>query len=195
MTVYGARRHRARRRRVLLGAVLGLLLVTVLAGAGHLSGGKAHPRGEEGRNSLSPVSWPAQGQAALALGNGRPAASPHEQPVPIASLAKVMTAYLTLTRYPLSGAQDGFEITVTAAQAQAEAGDAAEGQSVAPVQAGERLSERQLLEALLIPSGNNIAQMLAAEVAGSRSRFVPPDERAGPRARDGSHQLHRSQRI
>jgi len=37
------------------------------------------------------------------LGNGRPAASPHEQPAAIASLAKVMTAYLTLKRYPLSG--------------------------------------------------------------------------------------------
>ena len=106
------------------------------------------------------------------LGDGRPAASPHEQPVPIASLAKVMTAYLTLERYPLSGAQDGFTITVTAAQAQAEAQDAAEGQSVVAVQAGEQLTERQLLEALLIPSGNNIARMLAARVAGSETRFV-----------------------
>ena len=33
------------------------------------------------RISLSAVSWPQQGQAALVLGNGRPAASPHEQPV------------------------------------------------------------------------------------------------------------------
>ena len=106
------------------------------------------------------------------LGNGRPAASPHEQPVPIASLAKVMTAYLTLERYPLSGAQDGFTITVTAAQAQAEAQDAAEGQSVVAVRAGEQLTERQLLEALLIPSGNNIARMLAAQVAGSETRFI-----------------------
>ena len=106
------------------------------------------------------------------LGNGRPAASPHEQPVPIASLAKVMTAYLTLERYPLSGAQDGFTITVTAAQAQAEAQDAAQDQSVVAVQAGEQLTERQLLEALLIPSGNNIARMLAAQVAGSETRFV-----------------------
>ena len=106
------------------------------------------------------------------LGNGRPAASPHEQPVPIASLAKVMTAYLTLERYPLSGAQDGFTITVTAAQAQAEAQDAAQDQSVVAVRAGEQLTERQLLEALLIPSGNNIAQMLAAQVAGSETRFI-----------------------
>ncbi len=47
------------------------------------------------------------------LGDGRPAASPHEQPVAIASLAKVMTAYLTLEHDSLSGAQDGFTITVT----------------------------------------------------------------------------------
>jgi D-alanyl-D-alanine carboxypeptidase (penicillin-binding protein 5/6) len=108
----------------------------------------------------------------LVTGDGRPAASPHQQPAPIASLAKVMTAYLTLERYPLSGAQDGFTTTITAAQAQAVAQDRAEGQSVVAVAAGEPLTERRLLEALLIPSGNNIAEMLAAQVAGSETRFV-----------------------
>jgi serine-type D-Ala-D-Ala carboxypeptidase (penicillin-binding protein 5/6) len=108
----------------------------------------------------------------LVLGNGRAAASPDEQPVPIASLAKVMAAYLTLERYPLSGAQDGFTVSVSAGQAQAAAQDARQGQSVVAVQAGERLSERQLLEALLVPSGNNIAWILAAQVAGSEPRFV-----------------------
>ena len=106
------------------------------------------------------------------LGNGRPAVSPRERPVPIASLAKVMTAYLILERYPLIGAQDGFTITVTAAEAQAEAQDAAQEQSVVAVRAGEQLTERQLLEALLIPSGNNIAEMLAAQAAGSETRFI-----------------------
>jgi D-alanyl-D-alanine carboxypeptidase (penicillin-binding protein 5/6) len=104
----------------------------------------------------------------LVLGDGRPAASPHERPAPIASLAKVMTAYLTLEHYPLSGARDGFAITVTEEQAQAEA----HGQSVVAVRAGEQLTERQLLEALLIPSGNNIAWMLATRVAGSQARFI-----------------------
>ena len=75
--------------------------------------------------------------------NGRPAASPDEQSVPIASLAKVMVAYLTLKRYPLSGAQDGFTITVSAAQTQAEARDAAQHQSVVAVRAGEQLTERR----------------------------------------------------
>ena len=169
MTVYGRRRLR---RRVLLGAVLVLLLAgTALAAAGHPL---RHSAGADvnHRTDGSAVGWPQQGQAAFVLGNGRPAASPHERPVPIASLAKVMTAYLTLERYPLSGAQDGFTITVFGAAAQAVAEDRADGQSVVAVQAGEQLTERQLLEALLIPSGNNIAQMLAAQVAGSDTSFV-----------------------
>jgi serine-type D-Ala-D-Ala carboxypeptidase (penicillin-binding protein 5/6) len=118
------------------------------------------------------LGWPQRGEAALVIGIGQPAASPQEQPVAIASLAKVMTAYLTLERYPLSGAQDGFTITVTSAEARAVAEDRAEGQSVVAVAPGEQLSERQLLEALLIPSGNNIAELLATVVAGSEARFV-----------------------
>lgn len=106
------------------------------------------------------------------LGAGRPAVSPGEQPAPIASLAKVMTAYLTLERHPLGASEDGFTVKVTAAQAQAVAEEVEEGQSVVAVRAGERLTERQLLEALLIPSGNNIARMLAADVGGSEAGFV-----------------------
>jgi D-alanyl-D-alanine carboxypeptidase (penicillin-binding protein 5/6) len=123
------------------------------------------------------------------VGNGQPVASPHQRPAPIASLAKVMTAYLTLKRYPLSGAQDGFTITITAAQAQAEARDAAQHQSVVAVQAGEQLTERQLLEALLIPSGNNIAPMLATRVAGSETRFIG-EMNAEARARGMDHTIY-----
>jgi serine-type D-Ala-D-Ala carboxypeptidase (penicillin-binding protein 5/6) len=155
-----------RRRRVLLGTLLALLLAATAFAV------PRHPLNAQGSNDLSSAGWPRRGQAALVLGNGRPAASPHEQPAAIASLAKVMTAYLTLERYPLSGAQVGFTITVTATQARAETKDAAQGQSVVPVQAGEQLTERQLLEALLIPSGNNIAQILAAQVSGSETSFV-----------------------
>ncbi len=168
--------YRARRRRLLLGVVLVPLLAhtagQLLNDTGHVRMPAARTRNDHRRTYGSAVSWPLQGQAALVLGNGRPAASPGEQPVPIASLAKVMTAYLTLKRYPLSGAQDGFTITITATQAQEEALDAAENQSGVAVGAGEQLTERQLLEALLIPSGNNIARVLADQVAGSRMRFI-----------------------
>jgi serine-type D-Ala-D-Ala carboxypeptidase (penicillin-binding protein 5/6) len=170
MTVDGRPR---RRRRVLLGAVLALVLVlAAFAGAGRPLNGSADPLNNKNRTYQSPVRWPELGQAALVLGNGRLAASPDEQSVPIASLAKVMTAYLTLARYPLSGAQDGFTITITPTQAQAMAQDARQGQSVVAVRAGEQLTERELLEALLIPSGNNIAQTLADQVAGNETRFI-----------------------
>jgi D-alanyl-D-alanine carboxypeptidase (penicillin-binding protein 5/6) len=168
--------YRARRRRLLLGVILVLLLAhtagQLLNDTGHVRTPTARTRNDHRRTYVSAVRWPLQGQAALALGNGRPAASPGEQPVPIASLAKVMTAYLTLKRYPLSGAQDGFTITIIATQAQDEAQETAENQSGVAVGAGEQLTERQLLEALLIPSGNNIARILAARVAGSEASFV-----------------------
>jgi D-alanyl-D-alanine carboxypeptidase (penicillin-binding protein 5/6) len=162
--------YRPHRRRALLGAVLALLLAAALAAPRHSLNDKHPMRPAKHRAYVSAVTWPQQGQAAFVLGNGRPAASPHEQQVPIASLAKVMTAYLTLERYPLSGAQNGFTITVTEEQAQAQ--DVARNQSVVAVRAGEQLTERQLLEALLIPSGNNIAWMLAAQVAGSETGFL-----------------------
>jgi serine-type D-Ala-D-Ala carboxypeptidase (penicillin-binding protein 5/6) len=174
--VYGVRRRRA-----LLGAVLALVgAPTVFALAGHLLNDRRHALGGRARvpshtqrgYGSAAVSWPAQGQAALVLGSGQPAATPDEQPVPIASLAKVMTAYLTLERYPLSGEQEGFTITVTGADVQAADQDAAQHQSVVAMQVGEQLAERQLLEALLIPSGNNVAQMLASVVAGSEPGFI-----------------------
>jgi hypothetical protein len=161
---------------VLLAVVLVLLLAytagELLNDTGHVRLPAARARNDRRGTYASAVGWPQQGQAALVLGNGRPAATPGERPVPIASLAKVMTAYLTLQRYPLSGAQDGFMITITAAQADAAARDAAENQSDVAVAVGEQLTERQLLQALLIPSGNNIAQILAAHLAGSEPSFV-----------------------
>jgi D-alanyl-D-alanine carboxypeptidase (penicillin-binding protein 5/6) len=165
--------YRARRRGALLGTVAALLLAyTALTGASNLLNDQGRMLNGQGRTHQGSVSWPQRGQAAFVLGDGRPAASPHERPAPIASLAKVMTAYLTLERYPLSGEQDGFTITVTADQARAEAQDADDEQSVVAVRAGEELTERQLLEALLIPSGNNIAPLLASRVAGGETRFL-----------------------
>ncbi len=117
--------------------------------------------------------WPADGEAALVVrGIGSLGSAGGDAPRPTASLAKVMTAYLTLKKHPLSRTGGGFTLTVTSAEARSEVQDAEQDESVVPVLAGERLDERQLLEALLIPSGDNIAQMLAAHEAGSVSRFV-----------------------
>jgi serine-type D-Ala-D-Ala carboxypeptidase (penicillin-binding protein 5/6) len=117
--------------------------------------------------------WPTGGQAALVVqGIGSLGSAGGDSPRPTASLAKVMTAYLTLKNYPLSLTSTGFTLTVTPAEAQAEVQDAKQDESIVAVRAGEQLDERQLLQALLVPSGDNIALMLAAHEAGSVSRFV-----------------------
>ncbi len=119
------------------------------------------------------LAWPRTGEAAVAVaGTGLLGTHGGGRPVPIASVTKIMTAYLVLSDHPLRGDASGPILTVSAADAATERRDAADGQSVLPVRAGERLSERQALEGLLLPSGNNIAALLAAWDAGSERAFV-----------------------
>jgi D-alanyl-D-alanine carboxypeptidase (penicillin-binding protein 5/6) len=121
----------------------------------------------------APLAWPAAGEAAVTVaGSGSVRFSGDDAPVPIASVAKLMTAYLTLRAHPLAPGQPGFTLTITAADVADEQQREAESQSVVPVDSGEVLDEAQLLEALLIPSGNNIAALLADYDAASQTAFV-----------------------
>ena len=117
--------------------------------------------------------WPGGAEAAVGLpGSGLLGAHGGSQPVPIASLAKIMTAYVVLSDHPLPAGGSGPAITVTAADAAAYTSDQRQGQSVVRVTPGEKLTERQALEAMLIPSGNNIASLVARWDSGSQSAFV-----------------------
>jgi D-alanyl-D-alanine carboxypeptidase (penicillin-binding protein 5/6) len=117
--------------------------------------------------------WPGQAKAAVGLpGTGLLGTHGGNRPVPIASLAKIMTAYVVLGDHPLPAGGSGPVIAVTAADAAAYASDGRQGQSVVKVAAGEKLTERQALEAMLIPSGNNIAFLLAGWDAGSEPAFA-----------------------
>ena len=117
--------------------------------------------------------WPANGQAAfIRTGQSEIQASPHQHAAPIASVAKVMTAYLVLRDHPLRLGQDGPTITLTAAEVADTDRRRGQQESVVPVAAGEQLTERQALQALLLPSANNIAAVLARWGAGSVDRFV-----------------------
>jgi D-alanyl-D-alanine carboxypeptidase (penicillin-binding protein 5/6) len=123
-------------------------------------------------SSSSPV-WPAHGQAAyLQTGRAQIMTGPNQHPAPIASVTKVMTAYVILRDHPLAAGQDGPTLTLTAADVTDTARRRALGQSVVAVAAGEQLTERQALEALLLPSANNIAVVLAQWDAGSVEQFV-----------------------
>lgn len=119
------------------------------------------------------LAWPREGQAAIQVqGISAIVSSGSLAPAPIASVAKVMTAYLTLLEYPLRAGEEGFEVTITRAEVSEEERRAALLESVVPVRAGEHLSERQALEALLLPSANNIAALLAVHDAGTQAAFV-----------------------
>jgi serine-type D-Ala-D-Ala carboxypeptidase (penicillin-binding protein 5/6) len=116
--------------------------------------------------------WPAYGQAALQIGQSQVRAGPNQHPAPIASVAKVMTAYLVLRDHPLRPGQDGPAITLTDADVADTDGRRRRQESVVSIAAGEQLTERQALQALLLPSANNIAAVLARWDAGSVDRFV-----------------------
>jgi serine-type D-Ala-D-Ala carboxypeptidase (penicillin-binding protein 5/6) len=119
------------------------------------------------------LAWPEEGQAAVEVeGVGSLGTSGGSAPVPIASVAKVMTAYLTLREHPLAAGEQGFSMTITAADVAEEERREALGESTLNVRVGEQLSERQALQALLLPSANNIAALLARYDAGGISPFV-----------------------
>ncbi len=122
--------------------------------------------------SLDPLPFPSTGQSAVFVqGVGLLGASADEQPAPMASLAKIMTAVIVLEDHPL-GNGSGPTFTMTAADHAAWIQSVEQGDSSLEVVAGERLTERQLLEGLMIPSACNIADYLARWDAGSIAAFV-----------------------
>jgi serine-type D-Ala-D-Ala carboxypeptidase (penicillin-binding protein 5/6) len=116
--------------------------------------------------------WPAHGQAAVQIGQAQIQAGPNQHAAAIASVAKVMTAYLTLCDHPLRPGQDGPTITLTDADVADTHRRRRRQESVVSIAAGEQLTERQALQALLLPSANNIAAVLARWDAGSADRFL-----------------------
>jgi len=166
------RRTRIRRRRVAgLLVVIGVIAATL--GYQSLASPTAPPAPRHRLDHSVPADgWPLRGQGAYVLGNGRTVASPHQQPVPIASVAKVMTAYVVLAHHPLRADDDGPRFAVGQDDVADTEARRRDGQSVVPVRAGEQLTEREALMAILLPSANNIAMLVARQVSGSVASFV-----------------------
>ncbi|MFK0151482.1 serine hydrolase, partial [Streptomyces sp. NPDC090493] len=120
--------------------------------------------------SKADIPWPADGQGALDVqGIGTFGSSGDQKPVPIASVAKVMTAYIVLRDHPLKSGAAGPKIKIDqAAQDQANAGQ----ESTVDVTAGDSITQREALESILIASANNVARLLARWDAGSEKSFV-----------------------
>ncbi|HKW70476.1 MAG TPA: serine hydrolase [Candidatus Dormibacteraeota bacterium] len=117
--------------------------------------------------------WPTSGSGALGVsGLGLVATSGNEQAIPAASVAKVMTAMIVLEDSKLKKGDDGPNLTMTDADVRAYEADLQDKQSVVKVESGEKLSLFQVLEAVLIPSANNLAETVARWDAGSIDAFV-----------------------
>jgi D-alanyl-D-alanine carboxypeptidase (penicillin-binding protein 5/6) len=146
-----------------------LVLIVLCLAAGGTVAVVRYLQDDTRRDYLGVSGWPTRGQAAYVLTSGALQQSPHQSGAPIASLAKVMTAYVVLHRYPHA---TGLRLHVTAADVADTAQRARRDESVVPVRAGETLSGRQALAALLLPSANNVAIMLARATSGSVAAFV-----------------------
>jgi D-alanyl-D-alanine carboxypeptidase (penicillin-binding protein 5/6) len=117
--------------------------------------------------------WPTRGEGAVAIPSlAVETASASEVPVPVASLTKLMTAYVVLRDHPLIPGEQGPSVTVTPIDAFEDLIDSQVGNTNVQVAVGETLSESQLLGGLLVHSADNFADILAQWDAGSAEDFV-----------------------
>ncbi|MFE6776895.1 D-alanyl-D-alanine carboxypeptidase [Streptomyces sp. NPDC057702] len=116
--------------------------------------------------------WPASGQAVVEVeGLGSLGAYGEEKPAPIASVAKVMTAYVIMRDHPMKAGSDGPKIRIDP-KAAADAGKDADGESVVKVDEGAQITQREAIESIMIASANNIARLLARWDSGTEAEFV-----------------------
>ncbi len=123
--------------------------------------------------TLPSLSWPSSGSAALELQGGAVlGSSGGDAAVPIASIAKVLTAYVVLQDHPLAPGDQGPSIVVSPdVFADYRQGVAAQESEMA-VTAGESLTELQALQGLLVLGANDMATLLADWDAGNVSAFL-----------------------
>jgi D-alanyl-D-alanine carboxypeptidase (penicillin-binding protein 5/6) len=109
----------------------------------------------------APTVLPVRAAVLIQQGTGKILFAQHsDDELAIASTTKLMTAYVTVQREPVN--QVFVEQPYTAGL----------GESIADVPPGTRLGLADMLRAMLLPSGNNVAYSLALDVGKSMSNFV-----------------------
>ncbi|MEU0674828.1 D-alanyl-D-alanine carboxypeptidase [Streptomyces sp. NPDC006172] len=118
--------------------------------------------------------WPGEGQGSMDVtGIGTMSGFGDQKPVAIGSVAKAMTAYVVLKDHTLKSGAEGPAITVDAIAEKEGGYDVSGGESTLnTVKTGDKLTLRQALSAVMIPSANNIARLLARWDAGNEAAFI-----------------------
>lgn len=116
--------------------------------------------------------WPKEGQAYMAAAGLGPVGSFGEQkPVAIGSVAKAMTAYVILKDFPMKKGEKGQMIPVDKTAVE-DGKKETEGEStVNNLKEGDKISQEDALSAIMIPSANNVARLLA-RWDGGQEAFV-----------------------
>jgi serine-type D-Ala-D-Ala carboxypeptidase (penicillin-binding protein 5/6) len=125
------------------------------------------------RAEAASLIWPSYGQAAIgAQGYGLLASNGQQKSVPMASITKLVTALTVLSVKPLKTDEVGPFITFSERDAAFYPSYLARNGSVFPVAVGQRLSQYQVMQAMLIPSANNMADSLALWAFGSMENYL-----------------------
>ncbi len=117
------------------------------------------------------VEWGQSQQAFGTVDDGVVAEKPSQVPMPTASTAKLITALTVLNKKPLKLGEQGPRVTMTQQDVESFNYYYAIGGSTAAVQTGVQLSEYQLLQGVLLPSANNLADTLAIWAFGSLKEY------------------------
>ncbi|MGE0059737.1 MAG: D-alanyl-D-alanine carboxypeptidase family protein, partial [Dehalococcoidia bacterium] len=123
-------------------------------------------------NPVKPQMPTAGGSNVAVTGLGVVGIAGSEGSRPIASVTKMMTAYVILKSKPLQPNEPGPTITITAADQSRYVQMLNQDQSVLPVSTGQKFTELEMLQGMLVPSANNFAEILATWEAGSVGAFV-----------------------
>lgn len=186
-----APRVRRRRRR---GLVISAVIVAVLfvASGGYVAWAATAPVGSPELTSESPeigpipaasVTLPAEGASAISVAGGEAYLGPDaaglwltagsDEPRPIASITKLITALVILDEHPLLDATDPGP-TITFDKADHDLYDAyyVQGATIAAMPTGTRMSLNDALATMLIPSASNYAEAVSTWAFGSQSAYL-----------------------
>ncbi|MFP7760419.1 D-alanyl-D-alanine carboxypeptidase family protein [Marisediminicola sp. LYQ134] len=120
------------------------------------------------------LDWPSYGSGAIgAAGYGADLAVHGDQGSrPMASISKIVTALVVLDEAPLGPDESGPVIEFTDEDLEIYLDFVRQNGSVEPVAPGSRLTQREVLELVVVPSANNYAVSLTNWVFGSQEAYV-----------------------
>ncbi|HWI31235.1 MAG TPA: D-alanyl-D-alanine carboxypeptidase [Microbacterium sp.] len=188
--------RRARRRRVLL--VVAIVIAVVLAAVGGYVGWALNAplsapvvtwqAPEVSAPAAAPIALPTEGASAISISgadgylgaeaSGIWATSGTDEPRPIASITKLITALVILDAKPLASADDpGPTITFDKADHDLYDKYYVLGATIAAMPTGSTMSQRDALATVLIPSASNYAEAVSTWAFGSQGAFLSATRR------------------